>query len=323
MRRSVSTAVVAALAALVAVHAWGQTYPNRPVRVIVAAATGGPDTVARVVAAQLQTQLGQPFVVENQPGANGIVGANIVAKAAPDGYTLLVYSSGFVINPAVHKSLPYDTEKDFTPVTNLVSNGGLFFAVANALPAKTLQEFLEYAKKPDAKLAYSSPGIGNTWHLAMEVFNNMTGVRMTHIPYKGGGPATAALASGEVQAMFASPAPLMPHFKSGRVRVLAWTGARRHPSFPDVPTTVEAGLPQYKHDGGWFGMFAPANTPMDIVEKLYREVRTAMQNAEVRDRLMKIGVEPVADSPAEFRKFVQAEIKAYAEQARLAGVKPE
>jgi tripartite-type tricarboxylate transporter receptor subunit TctC len=157
----------------------------------------------------------------------------------------------------------------------------------------------------------------------MDVFNNMTGIKMTHIPYKGGGPATAALASGEVQAMFASPAPLMPHFKSGRVRVLAWTGAKRHPAFPEVPTTAETGLPQYKHDGGWFGMFAPANTPMDIVEKLYREVRTAMQNAEVRDRLMKIGVEPVADSPTEFRKFVQAEIRAYAEQARVAGVKPE
>lgn len=323
MRRTFFTAVVAALAAFITIEASAQAYPTRPVRVVVAAATGGPDTVARVVAAQLQTQMGQPFVVENQPGANGIVGANIVAKAAPDGYTLLVYSSGFVINPAVHKSLPYDTEKDFTPVTNLVSNGGLFFAVANALPSKTLQEFLEYARKPDAKVAYSSPGIGNTWHLAMEVFNNMTGVKMTHIPYKGGGPATAALASGEVQAMFASPAPLMPHFKSGRVRVLAWTGAKRHPGFPDVPTTVEAGLPQYKHDGGWFGMFAPANTPTDIVEKLYREVRTAMQNAEVRGRLMKIGVEPVADSPAEFKKFVQAEIKAYAEQARMAGVKPE
>jgi tripartite-type tricarboxylate transporter receptor subunit TctC len=315
--------MLAVLLALACLPSWAQNYPTRPVRVVVAAATGGPDTVARVVAAQLQTQLGQPFVVENQPGANGIVGANIVAKAAPDGYTLLVYSSGFVINPAVHKSLPYDTEKDFTPVTNLVSNGGLFFAIANALPPKTLQEFLEYAKTPDAKLAYSSPGIGNTWHLAMEVFNNMTGIKMTHIPYKGGGPATAALASGEVQAMFASPAPLMPHFKSGRVRVLAWTGAKRHPAFPEVPTTAEAGLPQYKHDGGWFGMFAPANTPMDIVEKLYREVRTAMQNAEVRDRLMKIGVEPVADSPAEFRKFVQAEIRAYAEQARVAGVKPE
>jgi tripartite-type tricarboxylate transporter receptor subunit TctC len=303
--------------------AWGQNYPTRPVRVIVAAQTGGPDIVARIVAAQLQVQLGQPFVVENQGGANGIVGATSVARAAPDGYTLLVYSSGFVINPAVHKSLPYDTERDFTPVTNLVSNGGLFFAVATSLPPKTLQEFIAYARQSPAPLAYSTPGIGNTWHLAMEVFNNMTGIKMTHIPYKGGGPATAALASGEVQAMFASPAPLMPHYKSGRARVIAYTGEKRHPAMPEVPTTAEAGLPQYKHDGGWFGMFAPANTPADIVEKLAREVRAAMQNPEVRDRLLKIGVEPVADSPADFKRFVAAEIKAYAEQVRLAGVKPE
>jgi len=146
---------------------------------------------------------------------------------------------------------------------------------------------------------------------------------MTHIPYKGGGPATAALAGGEVQAMFASPAPLMPHYKSGRVRVLAWTGEKRHPGFPEVPTTAEAGLPQYRHDGGWFALFGPAGLPSDIAEKLASEVRKAMQDPGVRDRMQKIGVFPVADSPAEFRKFYLAEIKAYAEQARMAGVKPE
>jgi tripartite-type tricarboxylate transporter receptor subunit TctC len=309
--------------ALACAPALSQNYPTRPVRVIVAAQTGGPDIVARIVAAQLQVQLGQAFVVENQGGANGIVGATTVAKAAPDGYTLLVYSSGFVINPAVHKSMPYDTERDFVPVTNLVSNGGLFFAVAISLPPKTLQEFIAYARQPGVNLAYSTPGVGNTWHLAMEVFNNMVGAKMTHIPYKGGGPATAALASGEVQAMFASPAPLMPHYKSGRVRVIAYTGDKRHPGMPEVPTTAEAGLPQYKHDGGWFGMFAPAGTPADIVDKLSREVRAAMQNPDARGRLQKLGVEPVADSPADFRRFVAAEIKAYAEQVRLAGVKPE
>ena len=314
--------IVVALA-LACGAAQAQTYPNRAVRVIVAAQTGGPDIVARVVAAELQAQMGQPFVVENQGGANGIVGANSVAKSAPDGYTLLVYSSGFVINPAMHKTLPYDTEKDFTPVTNLVSNGGLFLAVANNLPPKTLLEFIDYAKKSPNPLAYSTPGVGNTWHLAMEVFNNMTGLKMTHIPYKGGGPATAALASGEVQAMFASPAPLMPHYKGGKVRVLAWTAAKRHPGFAEIPTTAEAGLPQYKHDGGWFGMFAPANTPADIVDRIWREVQIAEQKPAVLERFRNLGVEPVADSPADFKKFIQAEIKAYAEQARLAGVKPE
>lgn len=315
--------IVSLLLALACLPAWAQGYPSKAVRVVVAAQTGGPDTVARVVAAQLQQQLGQPFVVENQGGANGIVGATTVAKAAPDGYTLLVYSSGIAINPAMHKSLPYDTEKDFTPITNLVSNGGLFFAVANDVPAKTLKEFIDYARKPDTRIAYSTPGVGNTWHLAMEVFNGMTGIKSTHIPYKGGGPATAALAGGEVQAMFASPAPLMPHYKSGRVRVLAWTGEKRHPGFPEVPTTAEAGLPQYRHDGGWFALFGPAGLPSEIAEKLASEVRKAMQDPGVRDRMQKIGVFPVADSPAEFRKFYLAEIKAYAEQARMAGVKPE
>ena len=312
-----------ALALAVASAAAQAQYPNRAVRVIVAAQTGGPDIVARVVAAELQAQMGQPFVVENQGGANGIVGATTVAKSAPDGYTLLVYSSGFVINPAVHKTLPYDTEKDFTPVTNLVSNGGLFFAVANNLPVKSLQEFIDYAKKSPTPLAYSTPGVGNTWHLAMELFNSMTGLKMTHIPYKGGGPATAALSAGEVQVMFASPAPLMPHYKAGKVRVLAFTSDHRHPAAPEVPTTAEAGMPQYRHDGGWFGMFAPAGTPMEIVNKLWREVQIAEQKPAVRDRFAKLGVDAVADSPADFRKFIQSEIKAYAEQARLAGVKPE
>jgi len=316
-----AAALLIGLAAACAVQA--QNYPNRPVRVVVAAQTGGPDTVARIIAAALQQQLGQPFVVENQGGANGIVGATTVAKAAPDGYTLLVYSSGIAINPAMHKSLPYDTEKDFTPITNLVSNGGLFFAVATNVPAKSLKEFIEYAKKPGSQIAYSTPGVGNTWHLAMEVFNGMTGIKSTHIPYKGGGPATAALAAGEVQAMFASPAPLMPHYKSGRARVLAWTGAQRHPALPEVPTTVEAGLPEYKHDGGWFALFGPAGLPADIADKLWREVRAAEQKPDVLDRFAKIGVFPVADSPAEFKKFYLAEIKAYAEQARMAGIKPE
>ena len=313
---------IAVLLACMAMGAEAQSYPNRAVRVVVAAATGGPDLVARVIAAQLQAQLGQPFVVENQAGANGIVGATTVAKAAPDGYTLLVYSSGFVINPYVHKSLPYDTEKDFVPVTNLVTNGGLFFAVANSVPVKSMQEFLEYAKKPGVNLAYSTPGIGNTWHLAMEVFGVKTGIKMTHIPYKGGGPATAALAAGEVQAMFASPPPLMSHYKAGKVRVLAFTGDKRHPAAPEIPTMKELGIP-YEHDGGWFAMFAPAGTPPAIVDKLWREVRTAVENPEVRERLIKLGAVPVADSPADFKKFIQAELKAYGEQAKVAGIQPE
>ncbi len=323
MFRKLLGLTLASVAATFTIAAWGQAYPNRPVRIIVPAGTGGPDIVARVVAAQLATQTGQQFLVENRPGANGIIGADMVAKSPPDGYTLMVYSSGFVINPAVHKTMPYDTEKDFLPVTNLVASGGLFIAIHPSVPAQTLQEFVALARQPDAKLAYSSPGVGNTWHLAMEVFNSVAGTKIIHIPYKGGGPATAALAAGEVQAMVASPAPLLPHYKSGKVRVLAYTAPTRHPGAPDVPTTAEAGLPRYNVDGGWFGMFAPAKTPPEVVDKLYREVRTALENPQVRERLVGIGVQPVGNSPAEFKKFVADELRLHAEMVRVAGLKPE
>jgi tripartite-type tricarboxylate transporter receptor subunit TctC len=316
------TAVVAAITVSIAAQAWGQAYPNRPVRVVVAAATGGPDIVARIVAAELSTQLGQSFFVENQAGANGIVGATTVAKAAPDGYTLLVYSAGFVVNPYVQKSLPYDTEKDFAPVTNLTSSGGLFLAVNAAVPANTLQEFLQYARRPDAKLAYSTPGVGNNWHLATEVFSQLAGIKMTHVPYKGGGPAAAALVAGEVQAMLVSPAPIMPHAKGGKVRLLAYSGEKRNVALPEVPLMKEAGV-NWTYDGGWFGMFAPARTPPEILQKIAAEVRTAMQKPAVLDRFAKLGVEPAAGTPDEFRKFFLAELKAYGEMARVAGVKPE
>jgi tripartite-type tricarboxylate transporter receptor subunit TctC len=314
--------MLAAVLALLVGTAWSQGYPNRPVRIIVPAGTGGPDIVARVVAAELQTQLGQPFVVENRPGANGIVGTDFVAKAAPDGYTLMVYSPGFVVNKFMHKSLPYDTEKDFAPVTNLVSSGGLFLAVNPAIPASSLQEFIAHAKKPEAKLAYSTPGIGNNWHLATEVFSQKIGIKMTHVPYKGGGPAVGALVSGEVQAMLASPAPLLPHYKNKRVKVLAYTGDKRNAAAPEVPTMKEAGV-DYYYDGGWFGMFAPAKTPAEIVELLAREVGVAMQKPPVKERIAQLGVEPAAGSPAEFRKFMANEFRAYGEMVRLAGVQPE
>jgi tripartite-type tricarboxylate transporter receptor subunit TctC len=188
---------------------------------------------------------------------------------------------------------------------------------------KTLKEFIAYAKQPGVQLSYSTPGIGNTWHLATEVFDKLTGIKMTHIPYKGGGPATAAAAAGEVQVVLASPPPLMPHYKSGKVRALAFSGDKRHPSFPEVPTMAQAGVPAYHHDGGWFGMFAPAGTPMEIVAKLAAEVRKAEQDPAVLDRIAKIGAFPAADTPAEFRRFIQSELKNYGEQAKLAGITPE
>ena len=303
--------------------AWGQTYPNKTVRIIVPAATGGPDVVARLVAAQLAAQTGQSFVVENKPGANGILGADAVAKAPPDGYTVMVYSSGFVINPAIYKKLPYDTEHDFVPVTNIVISDGLFVVVNPAVPARTLEELIALARAPDSKIAYSSPGVGNPLHLAGALFNARAGTHMLHVPYKGGGPAVAAVIAGEVQVMFSSPAPAMPHLKSGKVRGVAYTGAKRHPAMPDVPTTIEAGLATYQIDGGWFGMFAPRGTPADIVDKLHREVKVAVADPGVAAKLAALGVDPVATSPEEFKQFVSAEIRKQAEAVRIAGIEPE
>jgi tripartite-type tricarboxylate transporter receptor subunit TctC len=302
---------------------WSQAYPNRPVHVIVAAGSGGPDSIARIIGAHLSAQMGQPFVVENKPGANGILGTDLVAKAPPDGYTLLVYSSGLVINPSMYKKLPYDTEKDLVPVTNLALNGGLFVTVNPAVPAKTLQEFIDLARKPDARLSFSSPGVGNTLHLAGELFNARAGTHILHIPYKGGGPATAALLGGEVQVMFASPPNVLTQIKAGRLRALAYSGTRRAEALPDIPTAGEAGLPGFVSDGGWYGLFAPANTPPEIVEKLYRGVRAALDDAQTREKIIGLGVVPVGDTPAEFRQFVSDEIKNYADMVRLAGIKPE
>jgi tripartite-type tricarboxylate transporter receptor subunit TctC len=320
MARKLRVLLTGFAALVIAGAAWGQAYPSKPVRIIVPAGPGGPDVVGRIVAAKLAEQTGQNFFVENHPGANGIVGADMVAKAAPDGYTLMVYSSGLISNKSLYKKLPYDTDKDFAPVSNLVDNGGLYITVNPAVPAKTLKELIDLARQPGSHLAYSTPGVGNTWHVATEVFNHYAGTHLTHIPYKGGGLAAAALASGEVQVMLSSPAPVMQYIKNGKARVLAYTATRRSAALPDVPTTAEAGLPSFQMDGGWFGMFAPAGTPPAVIERLNREVRTALADPAVVKRFQGLGVAPAYTTPEEFRKFLAEETAKYAEYVRVAGV---
>ncbi len=316
---------IAAVSFLVAVSfgVFGQAYPDRAVRIIVPFGPGGPDAVARLLGVQLQAQTGQPFVVENRPGANGVIGADAVAKSPPDGYTLMITSSGFVTAPSMYRKLPYDTEKDFAPVTNLVTNNGVFVAVNTALPVRSLQELIALGRNADSRLSFGSPGIGNTLHLAGEVFNHQAGTRILHIPYKGAGPAVAAAISGETQVMFSTPPAIMAHLRSGKLRALAYTDGRRHPLMPDVPTAAEAGLPSYQMHGGWFGMFAPANTSADILSRLHTEVRAAFSNAAFRERLAVLGADPVGDPPAQFKEYVSAEIRKYAEIVRLAGIQPE
>jgi len=298
-------------------------YPSRLVRVIVPFGPGGPDTVARVMAQALAAQTGQPFVVDNRPGANGIIGAEAVAKSRPDGYTLLMTSSSFIVNPSMYRKLPYDTLKDFAPVTQVTAAGGLLLVASPSIPAQSVQELIALARKPDSRLSFGSPGVGNTNHLTGELFNARAGIRMLHVPYKGGGQAISALLAGDVQVAFASSALSLPYVKAGRLRALAYTGRARASYLPEVPTMMEAGVPDFEVDSGWHGLYLPADCPGDIVARLQGEVRAALGDSQVRERIAALGLEPVGSTPAEFRLFVQAEIKKYAEMVRAAGITPE
>ncbi|HEY6240171.1 MAG TPA: tripartite tricarboxylate transporter substrate binding protein [Burkholderiales bacterium] len=299
------------------------TYPSRPVRVIVPFGTGGPDTVARVMAQALSAQTGQPFVVDNRPGANGIIGAEAVARSKPDGYTVLVTSSSFIVNPSMYRKLPYDTLRDFVPVTQITAAGGLLLVVSPSIPAQSVKELIALARQPGSRLSFGSPGIGNTNHLTGELFNARAEIKMLHVPYKGGGQAISALLAGDVQVAFASSALSLPYVRAGRLRALAYTGRARASYLPDVPTMMEAGVADFEVDSGWQGLYAPAECPLEIVAKLQGGVLVALANPQVRERIATLGLEAVGSTPAEFKLFVQAEIKKYAEMVRAAGIQPE
>ena len=319
-RRHLLASATATLATISLRDAHAQQYPDRTVRIVVPLAAGAPDSVARVLAQQLQIQMKQSFVVENRPAANGTVGTDSVAKSPPDGYTLLVPSSSIVVNPSIYRNLPYDVLRDLESVTPIARGEGYVFVVNPSIPAKTVRELLALARDPKSKLSYGSPGVGNTLHLAAELFKARTGINMTHVPYRGAGPAITDLIGGQIQVMFVTPPLSLEHIRSGKLRPLAYSAAKRWSVLPDVPTMSEAGVQEFVLDGGWYGMFAPAKTPSDIVARLHAEVKTALAAPEVQKNILLLGLVPFEAPPAAFRSFVGEQIRMYSEMVALAKI---
>lgn len=294
-----------AAASVSAAHA--DDYPTRPIRLIVPfAAGGGNDTVARLVGDSLAKRLGQAVVVDNRPGAGGVVGAEAAARAPADGYTLFLGGVGsHAINPNLHKDLPYDPIKDFAAVS-LLASAPLILVVHPSVPAQSVQELIAYARSHPGKLNYASNGNGSSSHLAAVMFASMTGTDMVHIPYKGLSPALTDLLSGQDQLMFSSVVAILPHVRAGKLRALAVTSRKRMALLPDIPTIAESGVANYE-TSSWYGILAPAGTPPEIVRRLHDEIVKVLAQDDVRNALAREGAEPVGDTPEEFTAFIRAE----------------
>jgi tripartite-type tricarboxylate transporter receptor subunit TctC len=310
----------AGLAALVlCANAWGQEYPSRPIRILVPFAPGGAtDVVARFVGQHLSQAWGQQVVVDNRPGANGIIAAELTAKAAPDGYTLLFVAIGHAINSLIYKKLPYDTEKDFTPVT-LGALYSQMVLVHPSVPANNVKELIALAKvRP---LTYASGGVGSSQHLAGALFSYMAKIQMSHVPYKGGAPGLVDLIAGNVDMMITQPTNVGV-IKAGKLRAIAVSSPKRSPYWPDVPTVSEAGIPGYESQA-WYGLVAPRNLPPTVLKKLADEAVRGIRGKDLRETLAAQGGEPVGSSPAEFSAFIKAEINRYSSVVREAGITAE
>ena len=300
-----------------------RTYPDRPIRIIVTFPPGGPtDIIARSVGQKLAEAWGQPVVIDNRAGAGGNIGTDLAAKSAPDGYTLLLSNFGpLAISPFVYSKLPYDPVKDLTPIT-LAATSWFFIVTNPAVPAATLKELIALAKAKPGQLTFSSAGNASPSHLAGALFQSSAGVRMIHVPYKGGAPSVGAVIGGETQVAIESPPPIVPQVKAGKLRGLAAARANRSPLLPEVPTAAEAGLAGFEV-GSWYGFHAPAGTPRAIIDKLHGEMLKAMQTPELRERFASVGADMIANTPRQYGAFVEAELKKWGAVIKAAGVKAE
>jgi len=309
--------------ALVPASAGAQAYPNKPIRLMVPFPPGGStDIVARIVAQKLGAQLGQSLVIENRGGAGGTLGTAVVAKAAPDGYSLVVgTTSTHVVAPSVYQKLDYDPVRDFAPIS-LVAVTPYLLVVNPAVKASTVKDLVGLMKASPGKMNYASAGVGSTTHLAMEMLKSASSTYALHIPYNGNGPAGTAVIAGQVEILFGSLPALLPHARSGRVRALAVGTPKRSPSLPEVPTVAESGYPGFDASL-WLAFMAPAGTPTALIDRLQKEIVTAVNAKETSEALDKAGAEPLTSTPAELAAMIKDGVAKYAKVVKAAGVKPE
>lgn len=309
-------------AACIGLAAHAADFPSRPVRIIVPSTpAGGLDVLARLLAPKLTEKWGQQIVIENRAGAGGIIGTEIAAKATPDGHTLLLVAAGYSANPFLYKSLPYDTPKDFAPIT-ILGFAPNVLVVHPSVGVSSVRELIALAKHKPGTLTYASSGVGTSGHLAMALLERSAGVKMIHVPYKGAGAATAAVVAGETHMLFSATAAVMPHVKSGRIRALAVTSGRRWPSMADVPTMAEAALPGYAVDG-WYAMLAPGKTPKAIVNRIYDDVVGILKMPEVASKIQAAGFEVSGIPSAEFSKYIDSELRKWGAVIKEAGIRAE
>lgn len=297
-------------------------YPSKPIRFVVPAAPGGASEVlARTIGQKLTGSWGQQLVIDHRAGAQGIIGSQIAANAAPDGYTIVIVATGYAVNPSLYKKLPYDTLRDFERVAVLATSPNVL-VVHPSVPARSVKEFIALAKAKPGQLNFATAGVGSGGHLSLELFRWMAEIDMIHVPYKGGGDATRAVVAGQAHLLSTSTGPAMPQVRAGRLNALAVTTAKRSPEFPDLPTVGESGLPGYEFES-WFGVLAPAGTPRKIIYKLRDEMARALAMPDVKSRLASVGFEPVGSTPEQFTALVKSEMVKWAKVIKAAGIKPE